>query len=62
MLSDETATSENWKNTLNWLKRYINLKINVFTEYAILYETKNNENYDTICSTSILRMFRIVKV
>ena len=28
MLSDETATSENWKNTLNWLKRYINLKIN----------------------------------
>ena len=27
MLSDETATSINWKNTLNWLKGYIDLKI-----------------------------------
>ena len=27
MLSDETATSRNWKNTLRWLKYYLNLKI-----------------------------------
>ena len=27
MLSDETATSKNWKNTLRWLKYYLNLKI-----------------------------------
>ena len=26
MLSDETATSKNWKNTLGWLKYYSNLK------------------------------------
>ena len=24
MLSDETATSPRWKNTLNWLKKYLN--------------------------------------
>ena len=28
MLSDETATSPRWKNTLNWLKKYLNLKKN----------------------------------
>ncbi len=27
MLSDETATSKNWRNTLKWLKYYLNLKI-----------------------------------
>ena len=27
MLSDETATSKNWKNTLRWLDYYLNLKI-----------------------------------
>ena len=27
MLSDETATSKNWNNTLRWLKYYLNLKI-----------------------------------
>lgn len=27
MLSDETATSKNWKNTLKWLNYYLNLKI-----------------------------------
>ena len=26
MLSDETATSKNWKNTINWLYKYLNLK------------------------------------
>ena len=26
MLSDETATSRNWKNTINWLYRYLNSK------------------------------------
>lgn len=27
MLSDETATSKNWKNTLRWLNYFLNLKI-----------------------------------
>ncbi len=27
MLSDETATSKNWRNTLRWLRYYLNLKI-----------------------------------
>tara|TARA_S200000501_G_scaffold378454_1_gene441138 strand:+ start:1643 stop:2968 length:1326 start_codon:yes stop_codon:yes gene_type:complete len=26
MLSDETATSKNWKNTINWLYKYLNSK------------------------------------
>ena len=26
MLSDETATSKNWRSTLNWLKNYLNKK------------------------------------
>ena len=26
MLSDETATSQNWKNTISWLYRYLNSK------------------------------------
>ena len=27
MLSDETATSKNWLNTLNWLDAYLKKKI-----------------------------------
>ena len=27
MLSDETATSKNWSNTLSWLRNYLNHKL-----------------------------------
>ena len=26
MLSDETATSSNWRNTISWLYNYLNFK------------------------------------
>ncbi len=37
MLSDETATSNNWKNTLKWLKNYLVLK----TKKKVTYKLNN---------------------
>lgn len=48
MLSDETATSRNWKNTLNWLKYYLNQKIkkkipkNLFEISEVLQNLKDH--------------------
>lgn len=43
MLSDETATSKNWKNTIYWLSNYLKKKIkNIKTKPLLIEEITNN--------------------
>ena len=47
MLSDETASSKNWKNTLDWLQKFINSKIKISKSdniLSILEIVKNLKN------------------